>query len=400
MNRESQSSPSKTLLWIQVAVFVYVLLVGVGLIGEGFNLASGGSEGAAKIFAFASNPVVGVILGTLCTALVQSSSTVTSVIVGLVAGGVPVSIAVPMIMGANMGTSITNTIVSLGFLKDRASFKKSFQAATVHDFFNLFSILIFLPLEVIFHPLERIAGMMSGGFAGAGGASIKSFNIVGNATKPVSNFIVELLEPLAFAAPYVAIGLGIGCVVISVLLLGKALRATLTGKAKGVLESAVGKSPLRGVASGTVVTVLVQSSSTTTSLVVPLAGSGVLTLRQVFPFTMGANIGTCITSLLAATSVGGAHELFALQIALVHLLYNVFGVTLFLCIPGLKELPIRLAEFLGAQTEKNRGWALAYIFGVFFFLPGVVLGAQYLSDQSRAEAENGQGAPAIENAAE
>ena len=101
------------LLWGSVLALVYVLLVGVAVIGDGFKWISGGAEGAAAIFAFASNPLVGVILGTLATALVQSSSTVTSVIVGLVAGGVPVSIAVPMIMGANMGTTITNTIVSL-----------------------------------------------------------------------------------------------------------------------------------------------------------------------------------------------------------------------------------------------------------------------------------------------
>tara|TARA_B100001093_G_scaffold417270_1_gene408180 strand:+ start:591 stop:959 length:369 start_codon:yes stop_codon:yes gene_type:complete len=120
----------------------------------GFKWASGGAEGAEKIFAFATNPVVGVILGTLSTALVQSSSTVTSVIVGLVAGGVPVSIAVPMIMGANMGTTITNTIVVLGDVKDGKTFNKAFRASTVHDFFNLYSIAIFLPIEAIFHPLE------------------------------------------------------------------------------------------------------------------------------------------------------------------------------------------------------------------------------------------------------
>lgn len=97
---------------------------------------------------------MGVILGTLSTALVQSSSTVTSVIVGLVAGGVPVSIAVPMIMGANMGTTITNTIVVLGDVKDGKTFNKAFRASTVHDFFNLYSIAIFLPIEAIFHPLE------------------------------------------------------------------------------------------------------------------------------------------------------------------------------------------------------------------------------------------------------
>ncbi|MEM9623453.1 MAG: Na/Pi cotransporter family protein, partial [Pseudomonadota bacterium] len=145
------------LSWLSIICLVYLLLVGVAVVGAGFKWVSGGAEGAAAIFSVVSAPLAGVILGTLATALVQSSSTVTSVIVGLVAGGVPVSIAVPMIMGANMGTTITNTIVSLGNLREKGAFTKSFQAATVHDFFNLFSILIFLPIEIMFHPLERMA---------------------------------------------------------------------------------------------------------------------------------------------------------------------------------------------------------------------------------------------------
>jgi sodium-dependent phosphate cotransporter len=136
-----QAGPT-VLVWLGVVALVFLLLIGVATIGDGFKWISGGADGAQAIFAFASNPIVGVILGTLATALVQSSSTVTSVIVGLVAGGVPVGIAVPMIMGANMGTTITNTIVSLGNFRDRSAFRKSFAAATVHDFFNLYSIVV------------------------------------------------------------------------------------------------------------------------------------------------------------------------------------------------------------------------------------------------------------------
>ena len=137
-NNNSESAlpprPSNLRLWFLILFFVYLLLVGVGIIGDGFKWISGGAEGAAKIFSFASNPIVGVILGTLATALVQSSSTVTSVIVGLVAGGVPFEIAVTMIMGANMGTTNTNTIVSLANLGERKMFNKTFQPATHHEF--------------------------------------------------------------------------------------------------------------------------------------------------------------------------------------------------------------------------------------------------------------------------
>lgn len=355
---------------------MYLLLVGVSLVGAGFKIVSGGTEGALEIFSFASNPLVGVILGVLATALVQSSSTVSSVIVGLVAGGVPVTMAVPMIMGANMGTTITNTIVSLGNLGDKTAFKRSFQAATVHDFFNLFSIFIFLPIEMLFKPLERSALALSELFARTGGASPSNLNFVGAMTKPVANFLTELTSPLPFGG-YIAIVIGIALIMASVILLGKVLQTKMTGKARDILTYAVGRDPLTGVASGTAMTVLVQSSSTTTSLVVPLAGAGVLTTKQVFPFTMGANIGTCITALLAAT---GANQPEALQIALVHLLYNVFGVVLFLVVPWLKTLPVRSAEWLGELTERNRAYALVYLLLVFFVLPGVVLGITDLLD--------------------
>jgi sodium-dependent phosphate cotransporter len=355
------------LVWSLVVALVYLLLVGVAVIGAGFQWISGGAEGAAAIFAFARNPIVGVILGTLATALVQSSSTVTSVIVGLVAGGVPVAIAVPMIMGANMGTTITNTIVSLGSFRERSVFRKSFEAATVHDFFNLYSIIVFLPVEMLFHPLERSGEVLAGWFTGEGGASLGGVNVISAATKPVAKLMAELFAPLGDpAGALLLIGVGIGLIIFAVLYLGRLLRAVMTGKARRLVNAAIGRGPVTGIASGTLVTVLVQSSSTTTSLVVPLAGAGVLTTSQVYPFTLGANIGTCVTALLAATSITGPNEFFALQIALVHLLYNVFGVLLFMALPLLRQLPVLSSEWLGGLVEVNRAWALGYVAAVFF----------------------------------
>lgn len=370
---------SQWLVWVLVIAFVYLLLVGVSVVGAGFKWISGGADGAEAIFAFASNPLAGVILGVLATALVQSSSTVSSVIVGLVAGGVPVSIAVPMIMGANMGTTITNTIVSLGNLRESGAFNKSFQAATVHDFFNLFCIVIFLPVEIMFQPLEKLGGATAGWLVGSDGASMQNANVVGAVTKPVASAIVDIFRVLPDTlGAGLAIVAGIAMIMFSVIYLGRLLRGIMTGRARELIEKAVGRRPETGVVSGTVVTVLVQSSSTTTSLVVPLAGAGVVTTKQVFPFTMGANIGTCITALLAATSITGANEVFALQIALVHMFYNLFGVLLFLYTPWLRDLPVRSAIWLGNRAATNRSWAFGYIFAVFFVAPGAVLGGEQL----------------------
>ena len=103
--------------WLIVVVALYVLLVAVGVIGKGFRQVFGGPEGVESLFMFATNPFVGLVLGILATALIQSSSTVTSIIVGLVAGGMPIAVAIPMVMGANVGTTVTNTIVSFGHVK-------------------------------------------------------------------------------------------------------------------------------------------------------------------------------------------------------------------------------------------------------------------------------------------
>ncbi len=140
----------KTVLsWLGVIALVYILIFAAGLIGTGFKTIAG--EQTQQLFEFAKNPFAGLLVGTLCTALIQSSSTITSIIVGLVAGGLPVAIAVPMIMGANIGTTITNTLVSLGHVKNRQEFQRAFAAATIHDFFNLISVVIFLLLELATH---------------------------------------------------------------------------------------------------------------------------------------------------------------------------------------------------------------------------------------------------------
>lgn len=370
---------SSLLSWIGIAALVYLLMVGVGVIGVGFDWISGGPKGAEKLFAFATNPIVGVILGTLATALVQSSSTVTSVIVALVAGGMPVEIAVPMVMGANMGTTITNTIVSLGNIRESKAFHRSFSAATVHDFFNLYAILIFLPIEIVFHPLERIAGMMSSWFLVGGSASISNLNVLSVIINPVVLSMEQVFRVMPGTIDSsLFIAFGIGLVFFSVIYMGKLLKSAMTGKAKSMLDRALGKGVLIGILAGALVTMIVQSSSTTTSLLVPLAGAGVLSLRQVFPFTLGANIGTTITALLAATAVLGGYKMFALQIALVHFLFNFSGVILFALVPWLYELPIRSAEWLGSLTERNKGYAFGYVFGVFFIIPGSVFGGQLM----------------------
>lgn len=155
--------------------------------------------------------------------------------------------------------------------------------------------------------------------------------------------------------------------------MGKLLKLAIVGQAKTLLRRAIGRGSLVGILSGMLVTMLVQSSSTTTSLIVPLAGTGLLTLEEVYPFTLGTNIGTCITALIAATAVLDNH-LPALEIALVHLLFNITGAILIYGTPFLRNLPILAAQTLAEMATGHKYIAFAYIFSVFFLIPTILLG--------------------------
>lgn len=358
--------------WLIVAALVYLLLAAVGAIGDGFKTATGGN--AQELFAFATNPIIALIVGVVATALIQSSSTVTSIIVGMVAGGLPLGIAIPLAMGANIGTSLTSTIVSLGHVRNGEEFRRAFSAATVHDSFNLLAVFILLPLELLFHPLETASQAVAALLVGDANLSMKDVNFMKVLLSPANDILAGAVSWLpAIWSGVALIIIGITAIVFSVTTIGKVLRRVMVGRAKEIMHSAVGRGPLSGMLSGGIITVAVQSSSTTTALIVPLAGTGVFTLRQVYPFTLGANLGTTVTALLAATAISGPTAVLALQIALIHLSFNILAILIIYGLPWLRPLPIVIAEGLATLAQRNRLFVLAYILGVFFVIPLLTL---------------------------
>ncbi len=363
--------------WLTTFAFVYLLLIAVSALGNGFNGLFGGPQAAKELFAFATNPFMGLLMGLLATAVIQSSSTTTSVIVALCAAGLPISTAIPMIMGANIGTSVTNTLVSLGHIGHRREFRRAFAAATIHDFFNITAVILFLPLEMAFGLLERTSHAISGVLYGTGGLNLDSLNFVGAVTKPVEKGIHALFQLLPgphWVAEGAYVLFGLALILVSIMLLGKLLRLLLTGRAEQIFRKTVGRGPLSAIGSGFVITTLVQSSSTTTSLIVPLAGAGLMRLKQAFPFTLGANIGTCVTALLAALAITGNGAELGLQIAFVHLLFNALGVLIIYGLPPLRRLPMVCASSLAKLASKRRPLAILYIIVVFFVVPLIGLG--------------------------
>lgn len=364
--------------WISVLVLLYLLIVAVSVISRGFRAAVG--DEAEELFAFATNPFLGLMVGIMSTALVQSSSTTTSIIVSLVAGGLPVSIAIPMIMGANLGTSVTNTLVSLGHIGNKNEFKLAFSAATVLDLFNLLAVAIFFPLELMFGLLERLAKVSAVFFIGDADLSVDNLDFMGALVRPLRDLIrsaTSIFLPDPYDA-FLQVLIGMGLIFFSIYFLGKVLKRLMVGKAKEIMNTAIGRGPVSGILSGILITILVQSSSTTTSLMVPLAGLGILTLAQIYPFTIGANIGTTVTSLLAATSVSGPTALPSLQIAMVHLLFNLLASVLIFLVPFLYRIPFLASQWLATIASENKLWAFVYVLGVFFVIPGIFLGVSLL----------------------
>lgn len=356
--------PVLGLLGVLFCFFVSLELMGTSmkLLGEGF---------ASQLIETTGNPFVALFIGILATSLVQSSSTVTSLAVSAVAGGgLTVAGAIPIVLGANVGTSATNTIVSLGHIARKDEFGRAMGAATVHDSFNLLAVALFFPLELAFGFLSKSSAALTKGVTGVGGAEL--FDFVGQMTVPVVDQLVQLM----LNSGVLVLILGIILLFLSLRYLVVLLRTLFLGRSERLINKYLfGPVPI-ALAFGTLVTIMVQSSSITTSITVPLVGAGIVTVSQIFPFVLGANIGTTITALLAAlvlASGGDALGMAALQVALAHLIFNCCGVLAFLPIRKLREIPIMMAEYLGYLVVKNRAWAAVYLGCIFFVIPLLII---------------------------
>jgi solute carrier family 34 (sodium-dependent phosphate cotransporter) len=126
-------------------------------------------------------------------------------------------------------------------------------------------------------------------------------------------------------------------------------------------------------------TFLVQSSSVFTSALTPLVGVGIITIERAYPLTLGSNIGTTTTSLLAALATSSSRLRYTLQISLCHLFFNVIGIVLFYPIPFMR-FPIPMAKFLGHTTAKYRWFSIVYLISMFLLLPVIIFGLSVAGD--------------------
>jgi len=352
---------------IKLVFFLYLFFLSLQLMGDSMKLF--GKDFASTLLQTTANPIVGLFIGILSTSVVQSSSSTTSIVVGMVAGGaLNITNAIPIIMGANIGTSITNTIASLPQINRSNEFKRAFAAATVHDFFNFLSVIVIFPLQYFTDFLGKASAYLANSFQNVGGLNFLS--PVKAITKPVSKyFIHELKAGIGDGYLYKWIALIIALLILFIALkyMTASLKVLILTKAKAWFDQFLFKTAPRALVVGLLLTVLVQSSSITTSLVVPMAGAGLLSLVQIFPYTLGSNIGTTITAILAALITG---NIAAVTVAFAHLLFNISGIIIWW---PLKKAPIFLAEKFSEYSTRNKMIPVAYILILFFIIPTLVI---------------------------
>jgi len=358
--------PPRLVFWLKVAGIIlalYFFIVGVGGMGHAFKLF--GVEFAERVLTATANPFTGLFIGILATSLVQSSSTSTSIIVGMVAGGaLSVEGAVFMIMGANIGTSITSVLVSLGHIHRPQELQRAFSAASVHCFFNLTCVAILFPIEIATGFLGRTAKIVAGVFEGVGGMRLS--NPLKAVTEPVIEAIAWVVQEHAFLMLAVTVVLTYGMLILIV----KLLRSLVLKKLEYFFDTHLFSTWQRAMLFGLVLTFAVQTSSVPTALVIPLAGAGVLRLVQVYPYCLGSNAGTTMTAMLAALATGQQTAVIA---AFAHLIFNIVGILLIWPIPAIRKIPMKVAERMGELAFRNRSVPVIALALIYFIIPALIL---------------------------
>ncbi len=320
---------------------------------------------AEDLFQATNNPFVGLFVGLLMTALIQSSSTVTAMIVAVVASGnLSLMQAVPLVMGANIGTTITSTLVAFSFIMKKGEFRKALSAGVLHDIFNILTVIILLPLEIYFGFLSKSAIFLTTTFFDQNqNYDVQyTYNIL--FTRPLTNWVVDFIN-----SPVISLVLAVILIFVSIKFLSVTVFQTFVSKNYNNLSKHIFKQPYIAFLYGMFFTAAVQSSTVTTSLIVPAVANRKVSLVKVFPFIIGANIGTTITAAIAAIYKTEA----AISLAIVHFLFNFLGALFFMPYSGIRNIPVKIATFLGKESVNSRIVGFAYILLTFFIIPFLLI---------------------------
>jgi len=377
---------------------------------------------------------------------------------------------IPVIMGSNVGTSITSTMVSLTTLKDLEEYRLGFSAAIIHDLFNWCIILVLLPLEIGTGALEKLTDAVVNSFdINNDSLILQDSFIFGSLFSSITNALVELksekeiskrtlanfnitqldfnskeelfesldslelnsaevdgldwesseesnegflesiedlldsnevysniserftvmkencgIDPCSFlfagtelsdqAVGGILLAMALSMFLISYFIMSRATRELIGEVVKNTSATLLSKdlpyvpwlTQYLFLLGGTVITIIVQSSSIVTSALVPLVSNRVITLEKAFPIAVGSNLGTTATSLIAAFSLQLDHSSF--KMALCHTFINLIGIIIFFLIPQMRW-PLFIAKKGGDKAVKYKWFSIFYLISSFFLLP-------------------------------
>lgn len=360
---------SASISFFKIILLVYLLLVSISLLS--LACKSFGSGFADALIHMTNNPFMGLFIGILVTSIIQSSSTTTSITVGMVASGVlTVQNAIPIVMGANIGTTVTNIMVSLAHITRKEEFKRAFAGAVMHDIFNIMAVLILFPLELATGILQKTASILANYTFGHG--SFAMINPIKPLTTPVALFckrcLIDFFGLPLYPACIMLLIIALLLLFFSIFNISRITRRMMRNKTEFLIDKVLVKAGLIGIVFGMIITAIVQSSSITTSMLVPLIAAGILSLESAFPITLGANLGTTVTALMASLT----GNIAAVTIAFVHLLFNIFGIMIIYPFPAIRNIPISLARYMGGKASEHRKTAVALILTFFYIIPGLL----------------------------
>ncbi|XP_063287849.1 sodium-dependent phosphate transport protein 2C [Pelobates fuscus] len=435
---------------------LYLFICSLDVLSSAFQLV--GSKLTNDIFSdndVLSNPIAGLVIGVLVTVLVQSSSTSSSIIVSMVSSGIlDVKSSIPIIMGVNVGTSVTSTLVSLAQSGNRNEFRRAFGGSAVHGMFNWMCVLVLLPIEIgtgyLYHVSKAIINSFN---IYAGGDAPDILKVI---TRPFTYLIIQLDSKLvadsAIEVPDSLIkrwcvtnktvvlqnvsitnvtecdgifqcfdtengtvieknvtltenikqcthifanvslsDLEVGFILLiasllvlctCLILIVKLLNSVLKGQIATVIKKIINAdfpfpfswlSGYLAILVGAVMTFVVQSSSVFTAAIVPLMGVGVISMKRAYPLFLGSNIGTTTTAVLAALASPAETLSNSVQVAFIHLFFNLTGLLLWFVVPFLR-IPIKVAMIFGDITAKYRWFAVVYLLLSFLIIPLAVFG--------------------------
>ena len=410
-------------------LFLYIFLLSLSFMSIGFTLVTSYALQAGDVIRFLlKNPFASLSIGIIATAFMQNATATTSIAVIMVGAGIipDVKSAVPIIMGANIGTCVTNSFIALTLARHPEEFKRAFSAATLNDGFNLMTTAVLLPIEILTGFLYTVSHKLTDAFPLSNAAAIAQINFMSGILNPVTNLFILLNETsvdllskgnkdlknvalrcceldveknkcvkecaywcmpmlrafgdggtglfwILFSLFVLLASLFAIVKVFSLLIVGpiakgvtKALNLSFPGRFKWLTQLILFVIAIFS-------TIVVQSSNIITATLVPLCGIGIISLQKVFVMTLGSNIGTTVTGILTAFTQPPSAVKKALQLAIVYTFFNTLGVIFWLPIPYLR-FPKTYAKKLGEIVFNYRWFLYAYILCLFFIFPLIVFG--------------------------